>query len=98
MKNFKDFGIKPSTTNLIGEKINLDRILNRQIVVTDYRVEDSKYKSGSKCLWLQFNLGEEKKVLFIGSKGLIEVIEQIPKNEFPFSCTIIRDNGRLEFT
>lgn len=98
MKSFKDFGIKPSTTNLVGDKIDVDKILNRPIVVTDFRVEDSKYKPGTKCLWLQFELGNEKKVLFVGAKFLIEMIDQIPKSEFPFACTIVRENKRLEFT
>lgn len=98
MKSFKEFGIKLSTSNLVGDKINVDKILNRQITVTDYRIEDSKYRSGTKCLWLQFDLLQEKKILFIGSKSLIEMIEQIPKTDFPFICTIIRENGRLEFT
>lgn len=99
MKQFKDFGIKPTLQSLVGEKIKIDRILNREITVYDYRLEDSKFgKNNSKCLYMQIGVGEEKRVVFTGSKALIETIEQVPKNEFPFVTTITKENERFEFT
>jgi hypothetical protein len=99
MKSFKDFGIKSSPQNFVGDKIKIDRILNRQIVVHDYKVEDSKFKKGyDKCLYMQITLEETKYVVFIGSRSLVEMIEQVPKENFPFTATIVRENQRFEFT
>ena len=54
MRTFKEFGIKPASKSFIGDKIKIDRIVNREIVVLDYKVEDSKYNKGNgKCLYLQ---------------------------------------------
>lgn len=99
MKKFKDFGIKPSLQSLQGDKIKIDRILNREISVVDYRIEDSKYGNGSsKCLYMQIQIGETKYVVFTGSVVLIELIQQVPKGDFPFLTTIIKENERFEFT
>lgn len=99
MKQFKDFGIKPNLQSLTGDKIKIDRILNKEITVCDYRLEDSKYGTGnSKCLYMQIELDGAKRVIFSGSKVLIELIELVPKNEFPFKTIIIKDHDRFEFT
>ena len=97
MKQFKDFGIKPSIKSLVGDKIKMDRILNREIVVYDYRLEDSKY-ADSKCLYLQISISETKHVVFTGSSVLIETIKQVPKSDFPFETTIVKENEHFEFT
>ena len=99
MKQFKDFGIKPAIQSLTGDKIKIERIINREIKVYDYRIEDSKYGGGGKkCLYLQIEIGETKHVVFIGSKSLIDLIQQVPKIDFPFITTIVKENERLEFT
>jgi hypothetical protein len=36
--------------------------------------------------------------MFTGSKSLIEMIEQVPKANFPFKTIIITENDRPEFT
>lgn len=99
MKQFKDFGIKPALQSLVGDKIKIDRIINREITVYDFRIEDSKYGNGnSKCLYLQIGIAETKHVVFTGSTVLIQLIEQVPKTEFPFTTIIVKDNDRFEFT
>ena len=99
MKKFSDFNLKPTIQGFTGEKIKVDRILNAEITVLDHKVEPSKIdKAYDKCLHLQIEFGGEKRVVFIGSKVLIDIIEQIPKSEFPFTTKIIRENGRYEFT
>jgi hypothetical protein len=99
MKSFKDFGIKPVQQGLTGDKIKMDRILNREIKVCDFRLEDSKYGDGkSKCLYMQIELNNNKHVVFTGSAVLMDLIQQVPKNEFPFITTIIRESERFEFT
>lgn len=99
MKTFKDFNIKPMLKGLTGDKIKIVKLLNREIEVLDYRIDDSKYGNGSdKCLCLQFRLKEETNVTFTGSKSLIDAIQQVPKSEFPFKTTIVEDNDWYEFT
>lgn len=99
-KRFSDFGIKPILKSMVGEKIKISKILNKEIEVVDFRIDDSKYGiGGSKCLCIQIKLDGADRVVFTGSKVLIETIEQIPKSTgFPFITTIIEENERYEFT
>jgi hypothetical protein len=69
-------------------------------VVTDFKVEDSKFekKGSGKCLTLQIEHNNSKHIVFTGSAGLINQIEQVPKDKFPFKATIIRENEMFQFT
>lgn len=99
MKNFKDFGIKVQSKNFEGEKISIKRILNKKVIIDDYKIENSKFDKGSgKCLWMQITVEGNKRVVFTGSTFLMQVIEQIPKSDFPFETTIEEDNGGFKFT
>lgn len=99
MKQFKDFGIKSTISYFQGEKINMHKLLNRQIIVHDFKLEDSKYGKGNeKCLYIQISVGDAMRVVFTGSKSLIDAIQQVNKSDFPFITTIVKENERLEFT
>lgn len=100
MHSFKDFNIKPKTKSFDGDKIKIDRILNKQILVEYYKIEESKFKDKGtgKLLTIQIFTDSSKRVLFTGSSNLIEMIEKVPKDKFPFYTTIIKENERLEFT
>lgn len=99
MKNFKDFGIRPTAQSMEGDKIKIQKILNLPITVLDFRVEDSKYGNGSaKCLYMQIELNGDKRVVFSGSAVLMEIIQRVPKTDFPFITTIVKENERLVFT
>ncbi len=98
MHNFKDMGITAPHQGFVGDKIKMDRILNREIVVLDYRIEDSKVKQGDKCLYLQIEYDGKKHVMFTGSKTLMEIIKQIPAKNFPFTTTIIKELDRPTFS
>jgi hypothetical protein len=79
----------------------MSKILNREIVVHAFKIEDSKVfkeKGSGKCLQLQISFNNEKYVVFTGASGLIEVIQQIPANGFPFTTTIAQENERFIFT
>lgn len=98
MKKFSDFKINVSKP-MAGEKIKISKILNREIIVTDYKITDSKYqknKSG-KCLCFQINFGDEKRVVFTGSDVLINQIKYIDKSELPFETIIIQEGDHYEF-
>ena len=98
MNNFKDFGIKPKLNTFLGDKIKIDRILNREITVSNYKIEDSKRKPGTKLLTLQIEKEGTKHVIFTGSTILADMIQQVPKENFPFKTTIIKESEHLEFT
>lgn len=99
--DFKSLGITPKLPeSLIGEKIRIEKILNREVIIEKYRIEPSKYpgKGNGQCLYLQLDIDNSKRVLFTGGTGLIDTIQRIPAESFPFRTTIIKDNDRLIFT
>ena len=101
MKSFKELGISPERPAMTGDKIDIDRIFNREIEVHSYYIKDSKYEKGrgnGKCLYLQISVANEKRVVFSGSGVLMELIEKIPKQEFPFKTTIIKQDKAHLFT
>lgn len=99
MNNFKDFGITPQTKGFAGEKIKVDKILNKQITVEKCEVKPSKLEKGcGKCLYAQLIVDGERRLLMIGSATLIDMIEQVPANRFPFQTTIVKEDNRLMFT
>lgn len=100
MKQFKDFDITMESKHFIGDRIDTDRILNQEIIVHDFKIEESKYKDkgNGKCLYLQITFEGNKRVVFNGSGYLMEMIKKIPKDGFPFKTTIIKESKRLIFS
>jgi hypothetical protein len=101
MNSFNQFDIKTNTKGFEGEKIKMSKILNRKIVVHDFKIEDSKVfkeKGSGKCLHLQISYENKKHIIFTGSNCLIEQIKQVPEIGFPFTTIIIEDNERYKFT
>ncbi|WP_017258424.1 hypothetical protein [Pedobacter arcticus] len=96
MKTFKDFNITVAHSAFTGDKIKISKILNREITVSDYKIDDSKFKG--KCLCLQIELNGTAHVVFTSSIILMEAIKQVPKDGMPFKTTIIQENERYEFT
>jgi hypothetical protein len=97
MKKFSDFGIQPTTKSFSGEKIKIAKLLNKKIIVEDYKVEDSKYEGKGKCLYLQIRVDGEQRVVFTSGKTLIEILDSVPQDGFPFETTIVEENERLLF-
>jgi ribosomal protein L31 len=100
MKEFKEFNIKTSLQNFVGEKIYIHRIINREVIVHDFKVEKSKFDTGDgKCLYIQIEVDSRKHILFTGSKALRSMIEQVPREDFPFKTVIIEEADKsLKFT
>jgi hypothetical protein len=99
MKSFSQFGIEPDIKSLVGDKIKMDRILNREIVVEDFLIVPSKFTEGNKdCLHVQISIGENKHIVFTGSNVLINMIKKVSKEDFPFKTTIIKSNEYFKFT
>ena len=98
MNNFKDFGIARETKGFKGDKIKTDRLLNREITVHDFRIENSKKQIGTKCLHMQISIGETFYVVFTSGRFLIEDIQKVPAGGLPFKATIVKENDWLKFT
>jgi len=98
MNQFKDLGIKPQIKHFVGDKIKVKNILNNQITVIDYKIEPSKQKENTELLTLQILKGTDQRIVFTGSKVLIDQITRVPKDKFPLVTTIKGDNDYYEFT
>lgn len=99
MFSFKEFGIKPTVKAFEGDKIKIDRIINKLIVVADFKIDKSKYATGSgKLLTLQIIVDNGKRIVFTGSANLMEMIESVPKEKLSFETTITKDHDRYDFT
>jgi hypothetical protein len=103
MHSFSQFGIKVVSKCFVGDKIKMSKILNKEIVVHDFKIMAStvdafKAQGSDKCLHLQISLNNEKYIVFTSSGFLMDAIEQIPEDGFPFATVIIQDEKRLQFT
>lgn len=94
MKRFSDFAT--GDTAITGDKIKLDSILGKEIVIKGYKISNSRYNDG-KLLTLQFELEGKEYIVFTGSSVLIEQIEKY-KNEIPFMTKIEKVNKFYSFT
>ncbi|MDM1557079.1 hypothetical protein HX126_21215 [Chryseobacterium indologenes] len=98
MFSFKDLNIKPKENTFTGKKIDVDDVLNVEVIVHGFEIKDSTKKAGTKYLTLQVEKDESKRVVFTGSKNLMDLISQVPEDKFPFKTIIKKNDKRLEFT
>lgn len=99
MKSFSQLGIQQINNGFEGEKIKIERVLNKQVVILDFKIEPSKFPDkNEKCLHLQISVDNQKRVIFCTGVALQTALKQIPKEEFPFSTTIVKENMRYQFT
>ena len=97
MKSFKDFKIEKTVQqNFTGNKIKISKILNKEVIVYAFKIEKSKFDGD--CLHLQIGIGDTKYVVFTGAKKLMEMIQKVAPEDFPFKTTIIEENESFEFT
>ena len=101
MKDFSSFNIKAPSKGFEGDKIKIKKILDRAIIVHDFKIDDSKCfkdRGNGKCLHLQISINDTKHIVFTGAGALIEQIQRVSKDDFPFSTTIIQENERFLFS
>lgn len=99
MNKFSSFKIAVTENPFVGDSIKIERILNREITVHAYKIGISKFEKGNgKCLTLALSLGETRHVLFTSASYLMQVLMMIPKENFPFVTTLVKQNERYEFT
>ena len=99
MNSFKDLGIETQSACLVGEKIKIAKILNRNIIITNFRIEASKFPKNKsmKCLHLEIEVDNERKIVFTGSDVLISTIEKVRKEDLPIFCQIVQEGEHFEF-
>jgi len=60
-----------------GDKVKLDEILNKEILVTGYKIKDSHQKKDTKYLTIHFELDGERYVTFTGSTVLMDQLKNM---------------------
>lgn len=102
LKRFKDFNIKPREKDaLMGEKLKMDKILNREIMIEKYQIKPSRVfpdKGNGKYVEMQIIVDGLQRVVFNGSVFLMDALEQILPTDFPFTTTIVKENNCYLFT
>ncbi len=94
MKRFRDFA--NARPQLEGAKIDIDNILNEEIIITGFKIGDSKFKKpgNDKYERIQFEYSSKKEgrfVFFTGSTVLRRQLEE-HGDRIPFITTIIKIN------
>lgn len=94
MKKFRE--IAKDDIRLAGEKLKLQDIIGKTIIVTGYKITKSKFKEDNYVA-IQFELDGEQHVTFTGAQVLIEQLKKYGK-EIPFETTIKRLGKFYSFT
>jgi hypothetical protein len=103
LKHFRSFGIKTTSRAFTGDKIKMKKILDKEIIVHDFKIEKSKFAEtgNDKRLDLQIELNGTKHVTWTSSGYLMDTLQKMSKSDFPFITTITQlkeENERYEFT
>lgn len=80
-----------------GEKLRLDEILNREILVTGYKIKDSSKKPGTKYLTIHYELNGSQYVTFTGSVVLMDQLKKY-ESHLPFLSIIKKINRHYTFS
>ena len=85
MKRFSDFAKEEKP--LDGEKIKIDDLLNKEVIVKDFKIAKSKYEGKGDYMTLQVEENGETRVSFTGSSVLINQCKKY-QDEMPFQTVI----------
>ena len=97
--SFSEFASKEEQA-LDGEKVKIDDLLNKEIVILKFKIRKSKYEDKSpNCITVQFNEtdNETKRIFFSGSNVIIDLLQKYEK-QIPFKTTIKRINRYYTLT
>jgi RNA-directed DNA polymerase len=95
MNKFSDFA-EPTYT-LKGDKIGIQEVLNKEIIITNFRIMKSKYeKENYTQIQLKLHENDEEKVLFTGAVVLTDQLEKY-KDKIPFTATIVKPHKYYTF-
>lgn len=89
MKKFSELNIDNKLSDSFsGDKISINDILNKKIIITKSSVYKSKFKDN--YLKLQISIDNQNRIVFTGSKNLINSINSVEIKDYPFETTIIK--------
>lgn len=91
LKKFSDFAT--DTGIMVGEKIKIEEILGKEIMVNGYKISDSKYE-GKQLLTLQIKLDDIDRVVFTSSGILIDQCNRY-EDEIPFITIVEKVNNKF---
>lgn len=91
--SFSDFA-QDDEQPLDGEKVKIDHLLNKPIVITRFKIRASKFDKSPRCATVQFYEPENKtrKIFFTGSNVIIDLLDKYG-DKVPFQ-TIIKKIDR----
>ena len=78
---------------MMGDKVKIGDLIGKEMQITGYTVSKSKYDD-KDLLTLQIKLNDEDRIVFTGSKVLINQCEKY-KDNLPFIATIQKINDRF---
>jgi len=92
---FSDFSEEPK--KLDGEKVSIDSILNKEILITGFKIGKSKYKENSDYTTVQFVSDDINHVFFTGSSVIADQIKKYG-DKIPFTTTVQKINKYYTLT
>jgi len=93
MQRFEDF-VEEKT--FIGDKIKLNDLVDREIIIESYKIDKSKYNDG-QCLSLQIVFDNQKRVVFSGSEVIKDQVVKY-QEKLPFITTVKKINNYFILT
>ena len=95
--HFRDFADSNEDEDpLDGEKKKIIEILNKEILILNFRIQKSKIKEGNYAI-IQFKLNGQKHVIFTTATRLMKKLE-LHKDEIPFHTTVIQEFNYFLFS
>ncbi|MES2287533.1 MAG: hypothetical protein V4547_17695 [Bacteroidota bacterium] len=97
-KKFSELGIKLKPTKMPGQRGHLRHVLEKEILVCDFRIKPSKFPQKSEqCLWIQYKIDDKLFVAFSIAQFLMIQLKELPEGWEPFITTITNKNEIYEF-
>ena len=76
----------------------MEDILDQEIKVLYFKIGPSEKRPGTDMLTLQIEFDGKKRVIFTGSKRLIETMNSTDDSHFPFTTIIKKEYKSFIFT
>jgi hypothetical protein len=92
---FSDFAEESKAFD--GDKKKIEEILNKEILVLDFKLKESKHHRDTQYITLQFKIDATTFILFNGSRVLAEQLEKY-KDNLPFYAIIKKIDKYYTFT
>lgn len=89
MKKFSSLGIE-QPDRFVGQSIPIYDLLNKEIIVIDYKIGPSKFIDKGDRLDLQIKMDDVERVVWTGSVILMDQIKMVNEADFPFTTTIVK--------